>query len=198
MPIAVPRSGAAATLFVRRWEQWFFTCWQSPLCQSAPRRISLRWRSADLVWSWERMALPSPSTVARQHLSHTMIYKCRASPFFPLPLSLATPPWQQFFFSFLFLYPHSTKRGPQHLTAGQKKSESALSPQPFLALWRTVNAGGSDRKGEGVTGKAERCSEPRGYTNTVNMSDLSINQAVTTRRPSNWIVLAALRECRPF
>lgn len=85
---------------------------------------------ASLTWSDPEKRTLCPSlTVACQHLSRTILSKRRLSPFpshIPPPLSLATTPWQQFFlFIFFFLDPHSTKCVPQHLTAGQKKSESA-------------------------------------------------------------------------
>ena len=75
--------------------------------------------------SWERAICPS-HTVARQHLSHTILYKCRASPFpsHSPPRCLLQLPLDSSFF-FLFFYPHSTKCGPQLVTAGQEKSESA-------------------------------------------------------------------------
>lgn len=64
------------------------------------------------------------------------------------------------------------------------------------AVLELISAGGSDRKGEGR--RTERWLELRGYINRLDIRDLCLNQAVTTCFLPNRIVLAALRECRPF
>lgn len=117
---------------------FFFTCWQSALCQSTQLWISPRWRLADLVWSWERMLCPS-LTVACQHLSHTILYKCRALSLpttFP-PRCLLQLPLDSIFF---FLFP--TAQNVARSTSQQdRKSLSRLVASAFLAPWCTVNAG---------------------------------------------------------
>lgn len=87
---------------------------------------------------------------------------------------------------FFFFIPPQAQNVSRSTSQQDRKSLSRLCclslswHSDVLSMQEEVT--GSER---GVTGKAERCSEPRGYTNTANMRDLSINQAVTTRRPSN-------------
>lgn len=103
--------------------------------------------------------------------------------FSPPPAVSSNYPLTAVFFSSVFFYPHSTKCGPQLVTAGQKTSESASC----LGFLGTLIYCQCRKKWQRGRERRERWSRPRGgYTNMPNKyGDLSINQAVTTRRPSN-------------
>lgn len=138
----------------------------------------------------ECSALPSLSPVSTFHIQYyTNAEPSPFPPHFP-PAVSCNYPLTAFFFS------------PQHKmwpAAPHSRTEKVwvcLLPQlswhpDVLSMQEIVTVRERD-------GKTDRWLELRGYTNTTNIRDLSINQAVTTRCLSNWIVLAALRERRPF
>lgn len=114
--------------------------------------------------------------LAVSSLSLTISYKCSVSALHNHPLTAIIS---------LFFLP------PQHKMCPAERR--GLDASAVLEL---TNAGGSDRKGEGR--RTERWLELRGYINRLDIRDLRLNQAVTTCFLSNRIVLAALRERRPF
>lgn len=97
----------------------------------ADSRLSVNQHSSELAradgWlTWsdpgnECSALPSLSPVSTFHIQYyTNAEHSPFPPHFPPAVSCNYP-----LTAFFFPFPHSTKCGPQHLTAGQKKSESA-------------------------------------------------------------------------
>ena len=154
-----------------------------PPCQSTLLRISLRWRLADRP-ILGTSALPFPHCRPSAPFTYNIIQMqslCYpiTSPRCLLQLTLDSSFW------FFFFYPHSTKCGPQLVTAGQKTSESASC----LGFLGTLIYCQCRKKWQRGRKTGEVVEAEGGYTNMPNKyGDLSINQAVTTRRPSNWIV----------
>lgn len=85
--------------------------------------------------SWERALCPS-HTVARQHLSHTILYKCRASPFpshFPPPRCLLQLPLDSSFF-FSFFFTPTAQNVARSSSQQDRKRLSRRVASAFLAL----------------------------------------------------------------
>ena len=83
--------------------------------------------------SWERAICPS-HTVARQHLSHTILYKCRASPFpshSPPRCLLQLPLDSSFFF---FFFTPTAQNVARSSSQQDRKSLSRRVASAFLAL----------------------------------------------------------------
>lgn len=115
------------------WERGLFTCWLAP-CHSTQLWISLHWRLAELIWSWELMLCPSLIVDCQQ----PFIYNITQIQNVSLHISPCYPLTAVFFFN--FLSPHSTKCGLERLT---EKVWVGLLPHLFLAF---INVGRGDRE----------------------------------------------------
>lgn len=164
------------------WEQGFFTCWQLASCQSTQLWISLCWRLADRPIQGTN-ALPFPHCRLSAPFTYNIIQMQNLSipVIIPPLLSLPTTPWQQVFFIYYFSpTAQNMARSSSHQDRKSLESAGCLS---FLGTLIQCNEEVTERE-------RERRTERGGWgwrVTQTQISDLSINQAVTTRCLSNWI-----------
>lgn len=113
------------------WERGLFTCWRLAPCHSTQLWISLRWRLAELIWSWELMLCPSLIVDCQQpfiyNITQIQSVSLHISPCYPLTAVF-----------FNFLSPHGTKYVAWSTL--RKKSESACCLIFFWhsSMWEEV------------------------------------------------------------